>query len=231
MLPTALVIVLLAGTAAAFAVTERLKLEPSPLSVSGFTPVFSPVCNCPTAKAQLALRLRKTDRLTVEVVNDDGDVVRTLARQERVPAGRLVLEWNGRDDGGRLVPDAVYRPRVHLADADRTFRLLNPMRVDVTRPRLRLLSAKPRVLARRGDYRRRRLVVAYRLNERARPFLFVNGIQRVRPLKVRRGLGHVDWWGKVDGRHVPPGRYRIKVVAVDPAGNRSSQYTFSVRVR
>ncbi len=200
---------LLAGTAAAFAVTERLKLEPSPLSVSGFTPVFSPVCDCPTAKAQLELRLRKADRLTVEVVDRDGDVVRTLTRDRRVPGGRLVLEWNGRDDAGRLVPEAVYRPRVHLARGDRTFRLL---------------------LARRGDYRHRRLVVSYRLGEQARPFLFVNGIQRVRS-KSGRGRGHIDWWGKVAGRHVPRGRYRIKLVAVDPAGNRSPQYTFSVRVR
>jgi len=230
MLPTAFVIVLLAGTAAAFAVTERLKLEPSPLSVSGFTPVFSPVCDCPTAKAQLELRLRKADRLTVEVVDRDGDVVRTLTRDRRVPGGRLVLEWNGRDDAGRLVPEAVYRPRVHLARGDRTFRLLNPMRMDVTPPRLRLISAKPRVLARRGDYRQRRLVVSYRLGEQARPFLFVNGIQRVRS-KSGRGRGHIDWWGKVAGRHVPRGRYRIKLVAVDPAGNRSPQYTFSVRVR
>jgi hypothetical protein len=224
------VIVLLAGSAAAFAVTEHLKLQPSPLSVSGFTHVFSPICDCPTAKAQLALRVRKPDRLTVEVVNDDGDTVRTLVRDEHVPAGRLVLEWDGRDDSGRIAPEAVYRPRVHLAEANRTFRLLNPMRVDVTAPRLRLLSAKPTVLARRGDYRKRRLVVSYRLGEAARPFLFVNGIQRLRG-KVRRGRGHVDWWGKVDGRHVPAGRYRVKLFAVDPAGNRSAQYTFSVRVR
>ena len=229
-LSTALVLALLAGTAAAFAVTERLKLQPSPLGVADFTHVFSPVCDCPSATAQLSLRLRKPDRLTVELLDADGDTVRTLARDENVPAGRLVLQWDGRDAEGRLVPEGVYDPRVRLADARRTIRLPTPIRVDVTPPRLRLLSARPRTLQRRGDYRRRRLVVAYRLGERALPSLYVDGVERVRG-KFRRGEGHLDWWGRVDGKHVDPGRYRLTLVALDAAGNRSPDRSFDVRVR
>jgi hypothetical protein len=229
-LSTALVIALLAGTAAAFAVTEHLKLEPSPFAVSKFTEVFSPVCGCPTDTAALPLRLRRSDRLSLHVVDESGDVVRTLATDEERPPGRVVFRWNGRDDTGRLVPEGVYHVRVRLAEADRKFSVPTPIRVDVTRPPVRLLSARPRVLLRRGDYRRRRLVVSYRLGERAHPELYVNGVRRVDGKRWRRGTSHLDWWGKIGGRHARPGRYRIAFVLTDAAGNRSVR-RFTIRVR
>jgi hypothetical protein len=43
---TVLVLVLLAATAAAFVVTEDLKLEPDPLALPRVDPTFSPVCRC-----------------------------------------------------------------------------------------------------------------------------------------------------------------------------------------
>ncbi len=229
-LSTALVIALLAGTAAAFAVTEHLKLEPSPFAVSKFTEVFSPTCGCPTDVAELPFRLRRSDRLTVSVVDEEGDVVRILATDDQRPPGGVVFRWNGRDDAGRLVPEGVYHVRVRLAEADRTFAVPTPVRVDVTAPPLRLLSARPRVLLRRGDYRRRRLVVSYRLGERAHPELYVDGVRRVNGKRWRRGTSHLDWWGKIGGRHVHPGRYRIAFVVTDAAGNRSVR-RFTVRVR
>jgi len=73
-------------------------------------------------------------------------------------------------------------------------------------------------------------VVAYRLGERALPSLYVDGVERVRG-KFRRGEGHLDWWGRVDGKHVDPGRYRLTLVALDAAGNRSRDRSFDVRVR
>ena len=49
-LSTVLVLGLLVGTAAAFAVTERLKLVPSPIIAPKVTEAFSPVCDCPTTR-------------------------------------------------------------------------------------------------------------------------------------------------------------------------------------
>ncbi|MBD0329310.1 MAG: hypothetical protein ICV64_04320 [Thermoleophilia bacterium] len=229
LLPTVLVLVLLAGTAAAFAVTERLKLEPAPLAVGQGVRVFSPVCGCETRRAELPVRVRAAGRLSVEIVRDDGETVRELL-DRRVPAGRVLVAWDGRDEAGRVAPEGIYRPRVTLG-AGRTFLLPTPLRLDVTPPPLTLVSARPRVLRRAGYYRYRRLVVRYRLGERARLTLHVGERARVGGRVVRRGGGHLDWWGRIDGRPAPPGRYAVTLVAVDVAGNRSQAGPVTVRVR
>ena len=46
---------LLAATAAAFAITERLKLTPSPILGTRVSKTFSPICRCATGSASGAL--------------------------------------------------------------------------------------------------------------------------------------------------------------------------------
>ena len=80
-----LVVALLAATAAAFALTQGLKLQKSPIFGTRVQPVFSPVCDCPKQTARIAW-LRKADRLDISIV-DGGEVVRTIERK-RYPKGR-----------------------------------------------------------------------------------------------------------------------------------------------
>ena len=47
--------------------------------------------------------------VTLEVYSPDGDRVRTFA-PKNVKAGSHVIEWDGRDDKGQVVPDEVYHP-------------------------------------------------------------------------------------------------------------------------
>ena len=67
-LATLLVVALLGGTATAFAVTERLKLVPTPIIAPQLTEAFSPVCECPTERARI-----------VAVVEELGGYVKDLA--------------------------------------------------------------------------------------------------------------------------------------------------------
>ena len=60
--PTLLVAFLLAGTAVAFAVTQGLKLEKSPVFGTKFDRVLGP-----SQPARLRVRLRKTDTVTATV--------------------------------------------------------------------------------------------------------------------------------------------------------------------
>ncbi len=76
--PIALVLALLAATAAAFALTESLKLEKSPITGTKVSKTFSPICKCPTRAARIAFRLRTANRLTTVIVDSGGKVVRTL---------------------------------------------------------------------------------------------------------------------------------------------------------
>jgi FlgD Ig-like domain len=216
--PLLVVLALLAATAAAFAVTERLKLERAPIAAPDVTKTFSPVCRCATDVARVAFRLRRADTIALWIVDAEGNIVRRLVESRRVPAGRFEASWDGRDGDGVLVEEGVYRPRVRFARGRRIFVLRNPIRVDMTPPRITLVSARPEFFSPDGDGRNDRVRVRFRLSERANALLFVNGVQRVRT-RFRPTTGALDWFGRVDGRQQRAGLYRLSLSAEDAAGN------------
>ena len=140
---TLLVLALLGGTAAAFAVTEALKLEGWAIARPRATKTFAPDARCGPRKARLSFRLLRSDRIDAVVVDAEGRPVRTLASRVPRPRGRVRLRWDGSRDTGGRAPDGEYRLRVHLARKDRTITLPNVVRLDAGR-----LDARP---CRRGD--------------------------------------------------------------------------------
>lgn len=225
LLPTLLVLALLGSTAVAFAVTEGLKLEKSPITRTKVDKVVSPV-----DQAGIGFDLRKRDRVSVAVVNGNGDIVRTLVASRPMRAGAQIFPWDGRDDDGRFVADGTYRPRVHLAREHRTIVLPNPIRVDATKPLVKLVAVAPAVFSPDGDFQREYVRLRYRTSERARAILYVNG--------DRHGLVHdyvragkLDWGGRAV-RRLPAGRYRLRLRAIDFAGNIGPPTrAFVVRIR
>jgi FlgD Ig-like domain len=225
--PAAVVLLLLCGTAIAFATTERQKLEKTPFAVLRLDELLSPVCKCPTSRATISLRFRQKHVLTVQIVDASGRLVRTLTSERTIGKGTVDLSWNGRDEGGGRVPDGEYAPRFVL-DNGRVFDPPNPIRVDSIAPRTTLVSYRPRVLRRTN---KRRLHVRYRVSESAHPILYVNGRRAV--LGIGTALsGKFDWFGRRNGRQLRPGRYRLQLAAVDLAGNVGPRTAaFLVRVR
>ena len=221
--------VLLGATAAAFAVTERLKLERSPITGTKVDRVFSPVCECARDVAVVSFVLRKPAIVTVDMLDSDGRSVRTLVRDLDEQRGRVSYTWDGRDNIGRVVAEGAYRPRVQLEEHGRTIVLPNPIRVDTTPPKIRIVRVFPRVFSPDGDGRRDRVTATYKLDEPALAGMLVDGRRRVlsrfRPLH-----GKLVWFGRVDGRTVRPGTYEIRLRAADRAGNRSAR-TRGVLVR
>ena len=230
-LPAFFVLLLLAATAAAFVRTQQQKLEPSPLQVVHVDELFSPVCRCRTSRATISLRVRTRSRITLTVVNAQGDVVRTLLASHRLRKRAVVAEWDGRDDENRVVPDGVYRPRLRVAAERRTFQLGNKIRVDTAPPTATIVDVQPRVLEPIGDGRANRVSVRYLLSERAQPFLYVNELLRVRGFSRKRE-GKLDWYVKVRPRSARRVRYRVRIGARDDAGNLSRRgRTVVIRVR
>jgi FlgD Ig-like domain len=221
MLPTALILAVLAGSAVAFAVSEGLKLEKRPITPTDITKVFSPVCRCPQARANVDFKLLKPDTVTLTIIDAKGATVRRLIYHRRLNKGRPHhFTWNGRDDAGRRLPNGSYKPKIELSDIDRTFVLPNPIRIDVTVPRVRVLTVHPRAFSPDGDGRSDRITIRYRVSEHANALLLVNGRQRVRT-RFKPLRGELQWNGSADGRKLRPGTYRLALVAVDQAGNRS----------
>jgi hypothetical protein len=216
----ALVLALLGATAAAFAVAERLKLERSPITGTQVDRVFSPVCECARDAAVISFVLRRRETVTVDILNQDRRSIRTIVRDRREPAGRVSYIWDGRDNLDRVVPEGVYRPRVQLERNGRTIVLPNPIRVDTTAPVISLVRVFPRVFSPDSDGERDRVTATYRIDERARAIMLVDGRQRVQS-KFLRVEGQLVWFGRVNGRVVRPGIYELRLRAVDRAGNRS----------
>jgi hypothetical protein len=228
---TAIVLALLGATAAAFAVTERLKLEKSPITGTQVDRVFSPVCECARDLSVISFRLRKGGTVTVDMLDSGGGSVRTLVRDRREQAGRVSYTWDGRDDAGRIVDEGIYRPRVRLRQHGRTIVLPNPIRVDTTAPTISLLRVFPRVFSPDGDGNDDRITAEYEIDEPARAMMLVNGRRRVLS-KFRETEGRLVWFGRIGGEPVRPGEYEIRLRAFDRAGNRSARSrAIPVRVR
>jgi FlgD Ig-like domain len=218
-LPMLLVLALLGSSAAAFAVTEGLKLEKSPITDTVVDKVVAPD-SATHAIASISFVLRKPDRITVEVVNGNGDVIRTLARSQSVGRGSHQFKWNGRDNEGRVVADGGYRPRVHLAREHRTIGLPNVIRMDATPPLIKLVSATPHEFSPDGDFRREYVRIRYLTNEKAEAILYVDGDRRTLVRAFLRA-GKLDWGGKA-ARDLRPGRHLLRLRAIDSAGNLSN---------
>ena len=217
---TALVLALLGGTAVALGVIEGFKLEKNPISGPHVSNSFSPVCGCPQHVARISFRLRKTGRLTLEVIGPDGRVVRALVRNRAFFHGVKRFVWNGRTDTGRLVPDGFYELRLHFGGQHRTIVLPKGMRVDTRRPAATLLSVEPRVLSPDGDHVRDVASVHYRVSEQAHVRVLVDGHVAVRGHSIRP-QATLSWPGTLHGVGLHAGIYRITVVAQDLAGNLS----------
>ena len=219
-----LVLAVLAGTAVAFAETERLKISATALEGANVQPEFSPVCRCAESTAEIRLRVHRPDEITVTVLDSAGKKVRVLASLRHVQR-RVVLHWDGRDQSGALVPDGTYSVHVQLEFADRTIDLPKHVVVDTVAPTAMLVGYQPHVLI---VAPKARIVVHYQLSEAAHALLYVNG-ERVLRTYSRETNAKFKWYG---ARRLRPGRYLLQLAALDLAGNLGARTAvFSLRIR
>jgi len=221
------------ATGIAFVVTERLKLEPAPIKSTHVTKLFSPTCGCNTSRAWVVFTLRRGEQVTLSIVDShdrDREIRRLLDGADK-PAGRLKATWNGRDELGRLAPNGNYRVRVYLANERRTIWLPNVIRLDTQAPEIISVAVNPRTISPDGDRHKDFLHIRYRVNERARILLFVDG-KLTETTKLRASKSSkFDWGGRVDGR-LRLGWHDLTLRAVDRAGNESAPTTpIPVRLR
>lgn len=219
---TAFILLLLAGTAAAFAVTERLKLERSPVGVPRFDRFVSPACDCPAAAARLSFLLRRPERIDVAVVRGGGPV-RALAVDVERPAGRVAFTWDGRDEARRIVPDGAYRVRVRLDRARRTIVIPVEVHVDTRAPSARLLDVSRTIVYPASEGRLSTVGFSYTANEFGTPRVEIDGNVAAQADGGRRpGRSTLVWRAEADGRPLDPGAYAVSIRVEDRAGNVSA---------
>jgi hypothetical protein len=206
---TALLLVLIAACTAAFLRTEQLKLRKSPIARPHVRQAISPGCADPGCRGQAAIsfRLRSPQRLSLAIVDAQGSVVRQLAAEASHPKGDLSVVWDGRADDGNVVPDGRYRLRVTLASDDRNVTIPDPISVD-THPAGMEIGRVTRgptisVSYTRGASNVRAVMVVL---QGTRVVLEKPAVQDPAHLVLAR---------------LPSGHYRVEMVAVDAAGNRT----------
>lgn len=219
-LSTAVIVGLLAATAAAFAITERLKLTKSP--ITGTKVVRAYVSPRAHTTAAVNVRFRRSDRVTVTMQDSHGDEVDTLAYRVLVPRGRRTFTWNGRTDAGTQAADGTYRMEIHLANQRRTILLPNPIGLESKLPAVLDAGAVRPAFSPDGDHQADTVTIHYKLSGDAHALVFVHGRRIIRS-RSHKAKDKVAWGGKVDGRLLPPGRYVLTVGAEDLAGNRATK--------
>lgn len=231
-LSTAVVLALLAATAAAFAITEGAKLTKSPIAGTKVSPIFSPA-GVDNKLADVTFRLRTRERLTVWIQNAHGRKVATILTSRSAPAGKVfTLGWDGFSPAGVVEPDGVYTPVVKLESSHRTIVLPSPIRLDTVPPVVTVRHPQYPIISPDGDGHADDFRFQYRLNEPAHAILAVRG-RRVLFTLGQKMTGSIDWNGKVrnsQGQLVRarPGRYLLTISAEDRAGNVSKGFPFAI---
>src|SRR5215510_15035793 len=128
--PTILVAALLVATATAFAVTEHLKLEDSPVTDTAFPTLFSPKL----VEARIKFRLRREEDIRLDIAAENGKVVKHAVGSGVFGQALHQFAWDGRDDSGQIVPDGSYRVQLTLKDENRTIEFPRTITVDSTPP-------------------------------------------------------------------------------------------------
>jgi hypothetical protein len=219
--PTILVAALLVATATAFAVTEHLKLEDSPVTKTAFAARFSPKL----VEERIGFRLRREEDISLDIADENGKVVKHAVGSGVFGEGYHQFAWDGRDDSGRIVPDGTYRVQLTLKDENRTIEFPQTIAVDSTAPTIEV-ALKHQVFSPDGDGRADHFDFVYRFGEPAWGILYVDG-KRVGKTYRKKPNGRYPWYGK----RKKPGEYRLALGAQDLAGNQTSTREFTVRLR
>jgi hypothetical protein len=202
--------ILIALAAVAFLRAEQLKLEHGPIGHPHVRQVFSPACagqNGCHDQALLSFRLRHAQPVGLDVIDSNGETVRTLREASHAPSGTLRARWDGKTDDGSQAPDGEYRLQVHLPDAGRTITIPDRMVLD---------TVPPGVDMGRVQHLDGRVVIHFLTTEPSTRYVVVSKDgKEISRHQTRPDSAHVNLHG------LQPGSYDVTIYAVDRAGNRT----------
>jgi hypothetical protein len=241
-LPVAAFVALVIATVGAFFVTQHLKVttplldgHPSP-HPAAFNPVNGQTCLLPNhlgvrvpvsfTRTQISFYLlHRADDVDVYVVDQNGNIVDTLASGRHMPINRRRLfTWNGRTSRGTVAPDGTYNFRVSLIRQGRTLLIPNAtVTVERRAPTLRVTDVRPSLIPTSGAVgatatftgaaRRRPRVLIYRTD-------LPGGPKLVKSFNATTKHGETVWDGRLTGgAPAPQGTYLVGLRLTDAACN------------
>ncbi len=224
---TALFALFVIATGGAFFVTQRLKRSTPIVTRVFFYQWVGPRCHCSKSHVTLRFDLPKAQRVTVSLVNHEGEVVRTFADDRFLAKGTHPFVFDGRDRDGFALPDGAYRLRVGLREEGRSLTAPRVLHVDNRPPRPRIVAVTPPTLVPGSSDRRGRVRIRFTGPSNPAPVIGVWRTNGPKPVRVdqftgRRGRQTASWNGLVGGKPAQIGSYAFSVTVEDKAGNRGS---------
>ena len=140
-------VLLVLATVAAFFVTQRLKSGQPVVKRLALQRYFSPNGDGRKDRAHISFFLPKGDRVTVDVVDAEGDRVRRLVDGRSLARGRHATSWGGRADDGTVPPDGTYYVRITLRRQGRAATSVRGIQLVTQPPHPRVLAVTPSWLA------------------------------------------------------------------------------------
>lgn len=207
---------LLLATAAAFAITEHLKLEKSPIGGITVSRYLAPGCSCENAKATVGVKLRHANTVTVRILDAANQTVATLATNQAAPKGHVGWKWGGRTDLGGRAPDGRYWPEIALPN--HKFLLPDAINLDTKAPLVHSVSLRPALISPNGDGIADQVKIRYRLSERGHLIVW-HGSQVLLRTRSAQTEDKTTWKGRTAGTPWRAGTYTLTVGAEDLAGN------------
>jgi FlgD Ig-like domain len=218
---------LVLATVAAFALTQVLKTDmPVVLRFAAAPKTISPNGDGVRDRTRVGFDLSEPAEVTFSIVDPDGNEVRRLVDDRQLAGDRKHrFAWDGRDEDGEVVPDAVYRMRVVRREEGRILDSFKEVVVDTRPPRVRLASATPGVVD-PSSGRRVAVRIRYRGPRTPHPELRVWRTDDGPPRVVDRFRGDATrsgvWNGRtISGDHAVDGDYAFQVRVRDRAGNEA----------
>lgn len=219
---------LVVASLGAFFVAQELKGQPGVIAEFRRVPLFSPNQDGRKDRSVVRFEIRRRDRVTVTVVDADGDEVRELISGKVFrPYREIRATWDGTDERGREVPDGIYRYRVTLQEQGRNVVVPAATRKDTRPPSPAVLSIGPATApgaellpAPDGEPARvrlrapgRKIVVRLFKTSPGRPRAILDEA-------LPDGTQRWSWDGRLrSGRRASPGTYLVVVESRDLAGN------------
>jgi FlgD Ig-like domain len=220
---------LVVATFAAFLVAQRLKSTPSVVQRVMGARVFSPNQDSRFDRMRISFALTNADDVRAAVIDDNGDVVATVADDLDCPAWQQRrVSWDGRTDDGGRAPDGRYRVRLTLERQGLTVTLRRSVLLDTTPPRPRVVDVGPEsgdgpeLLPRRDGAPAEIRFRAPGSRVELEVWRTDRGPRLVKRLEPRED-GSAAWDGTNDqGRRLAPGTFAVVVRSRDRAGNIGS---------
>lgn len=185
---------------------------------------YSPVAQ---SKLSLPVNISKPAKVTAQVVNAEGKLVKTIWNNASVSAGSRTLSWDGKNENGKYIGDGTYKVQFTAVDANKVKSATSASIILDSKAPALSVAADPAVFVANGTN-----TSTARFNVKEPTYVTVKVVSEqgvtVRTLANNQSFSasthSLQWNGKNNSNvDVSAGKYQYVVECKDRAGNKTTK--------